>query len=108
MMHHCEKSPRQTKLKFKLDYDKNLLKLADIKNIERQISKILEIKPCALFLHSVEDGCIAITFLVPAFCTGIIGGLLASKERTNTLQGEIRMISVQIDGKSIQEVWLKF
>ena len=101
---HCQESPGRTKLRFKLDYNKNLLKLADIKNIERQISKILKIKPSVLFLHSVEEGCTAITFLVPAFCTDTIRGLLASKEMRNTLQEEIKMISVQVDGITVHEL----
>ena len=101
---HCQETPGRTKLGFKLDYNKTLLKLADIKTIERRISKILEIQPSVLFLHSVQDGCTTIIFSVPAFCIETIRRLLASKERRIILQEEVKMISVQIDGKPIQEV----
>ena len=99
---HCQKSLKRVKLKFKLDYDKTVLMLADIKNIQRNISKILNIRPSVLFLHSVEDGCTAVTFLVPDPCIHAILKLL--KEKSATLQKEVKMMTIECDGKPIDEV----
>jgi hypothetical protein len=99
---HCQKSMKRVKLKFKLDYDEKHLMLADIKNIQRCISKILNIRSSVLLLHSVEDGCIAITFLVPDPCIHTILKLL--KEKTTTLQREVKMMTIECDGKPIDEV----
>ena len=99
----CQESPRRVKLKFKLDYDKKLLTLADIKNIQRRISKILNIKSSVLFLRSVEEGCTAITFLVPDPC--IFAVLKVLKEKSSTLQREVKMMTVECDGKPIDEVY---
>ena len=99
---HCQKSLKRVKLKFKLDYDKELLTLSDIKSIQRHISKILNIRPSVLFLHSVEDGCTAITFLVPDPCINAVLKLL--KEKSTTLQREVKMMTIEYDGKPIDEV----
>ena len=99
---HCQTSLKRVKLKFKLDYDKNLLTLADIKNIQHNISGILKIKSSVLFLHSVKDGCIAVTFLVPHPCINAI--LKVLKEKKTTLQREVEMMTVECDGKPIDEV----
>jgi hypothetical protein len=99
---HCQSSLKRIKLKFKVDYDKKLLTLADIKNIQRHISRILNIRSSVLFLHSVQDGCTAITFLVPDPCIYSILKLL--KENTTTLHREIKMMTIECDGKPIDEV----
>jgi hypothetical protein len=96
---HC---PKRVKLKLKLDYDKEMLMLADIKNIQRNISKILNIRPSVLFLYSVDDGCTAITFLVPDPCIHAVLKLL--KEKSTTLQKEVKMMTIEYDGKPIDEV----
>ena len=102
---HCQKSLKWVKLKFKLDYDKKLLTLADIKSIERHISKILHIRSSVLFLHSIQDGCTAITFLVPDPCIYAI--LKRLKEKAATLQTEVKMMTIECDGKSIDEVHVR-
>jgi hypothetical protein len=99
---HSQKPLKQVKLRFKLDYDKELLTFADIKYIQRHISKILNIRPSVLYLHSVEDGCTAITFLVPDPCINAVLKLL--KEKTTTLQREVNMMIIECDGKPIDEV----
>ena len=99
---HCLKSPKRVKLKFKLDYDKKHLTLADIKNIQRNISKLLNIRPSVLFLHSVGDGCTAVTFLVPDPCIHAVLKLL--KEKATILQREVKMMTIECDGKPIDEV----
>ena len=103
---HGQKSLKRVKLKFKLDYDKKLLTLADIKHIERRISKILIIKSSVLFLHSVEEGCTAITFLVPHPC--ICAVLKALKGKSTTLQREVKMMTIECDGKPIDEVCILY
>ena len=94
-------SLKRVKLKFKLDYNKDQLTLADIKTIQYRISDILNIRPSVLFLHSVEDGCTAITFLVPDSCFHAVVRLLNEKTNTLQLQREIKMITIECDEKPI-------
>ena len=100
----CQTSRKQVNLKLKLDYDKELLTLTDIKNIQSNISKILNIRPCVLYFHSVdlEDGCTAVTFLFPDPCFHAVVKLL--KEKTTILQREVKMMTIECDGKHINEV----
>ena len=99
----CQTSLKQIKIKFKLDYDKKLVTLADIKNIQCHVSDILNISASVLFLHSVQDGCTAFTFLVPDSCFHAVVKLL--KEKTTTLQREVKMMTIECDGKPINEVF---
>ena len=89
------KYPKQAKLKFKLEYEKNTLKLENIREIKRQIAKMLNIRSSVLFLHSIKDGCTEVTFLVPTFCAEKLVEL-ADKERS-ILCKEIKMISIEYD-----------
>ena len=95
-------SLKRVKLKFKLDYDKELLTLKDIKDIQRNISRILNIRPSVLFLHSIQDGCTAITFLVPDPCIHAVLNVL--EEKTCTLQREVKMMTIECDWKHINKV----
>ena len=55
-----------------------------------------------LVLHSVGDGCIAVTFLVPDPCFHAVLKLL--KEKATILQREVKMMTIECDGKPIDEV----
>lgn len=89
---HAESSPKLTKVKFKLDYEKHKLKCGDIKRIQRQIAKILKIKCTLLKVCQVGEGCIEITFLVPRFIMWHFESL--QEDEKSALIRDIRMISV--------------
>ena len=91
--------PKQTKLKFKLKYEMDLLKLEHIREIRRQIAKILKVRSSVLFLHSISDGCTEITFLIPKFLMEKLVNI--SDEERSTLHKEIKMISMECDAAHI-------
>ena len=88
----CNESKR-TKIKFKLDYNKSQLKLGDVKRIQRRIARILKLKPSVLFLHSVDDGCVVFTFLLPTSTINHVMDMIACKE--STLLDEVKLICVE-------------
>ena len=100
------KSLCQTKIKFKLDCDIESLNVYNIKRIERNIAKILKLQPSVLVLSNIQDGCMALIFLVPSHIAAQLVQL-AIEEKT-TLHKEIRMISVhqEQDDPCPQEVSL--
>ena len=52
------------KLKFKIDIE-STSRVARIVNLKSAIAKVLRLKPSALRLYSVEEGCVIATFLIP-------------------------------------------
>ena len=58
---------KRTKLKFKLDFDRQQLKPDAVHSIKRRIAGHLGIRPSALYLCRIKDGCILLEFLVPTF-----------------------------------------
>lgn len=94
------KHPKKAKLKFKLEFKKESLKLDNIREIKRQIAKILNIRSSVLYLASIKDGCTEITFLIPTFCIKKL--LNTADEERSRLGKEIKMISIECD--TIQEV----
>lgn len=87
--------PKRAKLKFKLEYKKESLKLEHIREIRRRIAKILNIRSSILYLHSIKDGCTEVTFLVPTFWMEKLMSI-ADKERS-ILCKEIKMMSIECD-----------
>ena len=86
---------KRTKIKFKLDFDRNQLKLGDVKHIQRRIAGILHVKPSILYLHCIEDGCMLITFLIP---TSFVGGLMELINCNKAvLQEDVKLVYVQHD-----------
>ena len=86
------KSSHQTKIKFKLDLDKESLNLYEIKCIQRNIAKILKLQSSVLVLSSIEDGCMALVFLVPSHIAAQLIAI-AVDEKAKLCQ-EIKMISI--------------
>ena len=97
------KSSCQTKIKFKLDLDIESLNVYDIKHIQRNIAKILKLQPSVLVLSNVQDGCMALVFLVPAHIATQLAQL--ATEEKPTLCKEIKMISIEHDDHYPQEVY---
>ena len=91
------KSSHQTKIKFKLDLDMKSLNVDEIKHIQRNIAKILNLHSSVLVLSSIQDGCMALVFLVPShIATQLLQ--LAMHEKRAKLCKETKMISVdQVD-----------
>ena len=84
---------KRAKLKFKLDFDRQQLKPDTIRSIKCKIAKHLGVRPSALYLCRIEDGCISLTFLVPTFITELLSSLsdaqkIALYEDVNTLSIE--------------------
>ena len=79
------------KLQFKLDIEPTC-KIAKIVDLEPKIASILGVKPSALRLVSVEEGCVIVTFLVPAFVADAI--LPADKKMTTDEAIALRALSV--------------
>ena len=103
------KSSCQTKIKFKLDYDNiESLNHYDIKHIQRSIAEILNLKSSVLVLSDVQNGCMALTFLVPAHIASQLVQLATDKKAT--LHKEIKMISAvqEHDDLRPQKVSLKY
>ena len=86
------KSSHQTKIKFKLDLDKTSLNVYEIKCIQRNIARILKLQSSVLVLSSIEDGCMALVFLVPSHIAAQLIAI-AVDEKAQLCQ-EIKMISV--------------
>lgn len=54
-----------TKLTFKLD--KKVPTLEDIRETQRLIAQILDLKPSTLYLCCVDEGCVQLLYLIPSF-----------------------------------------
>ena len=87
---------KDEKLKFKFDIEQTS-KVAKVLDLKSNIAAILGVTPSALRLFSIEEGCLIVTFLTPAFVADKIfsaGGILATKQ-----MDELRANSV---------MWVKF
>ena len=52
--------------------DKLEICLEDAKNIQRKLAQVLNLKPSSLFLESIQEGSIILTFLLPV-CVSLVG-----------------------------------
>ena len=86
---------KRTKIKFKLDYNLNQLKLYDVKHIQRRIAQILNLRPSVLYIHSINDGCMVIMFLIPTFFIDCLMDLIANHK--SALQKHVKLIHVEHD-----------
>ena len=84
---------KRTEVYFKLDYDKNSLKHGDVKRIQRQIAKILNVRPSVLFLNCIKDGCVLFEFLIPTHFVDFLTELIDGEKAT--LQSDVKMLSSQ-------------
>ena len=63
---------KRAKLKFKLDFDRQQLKPDAVRSIKCKIAKHLGVRPSALYLCQIKEGCISLSFLVPPFITELL------------------------------------
>lgn len=80
------------KLILKLDINLSFCKLADVFELNDAIAEILNLKPSALRLLSVKEGCVVVTFLIPASVAEII---FSSGVYITAKQEEFRALSVR-------------
>ncbi len=51
---------------------KMILKLSKLCELERPITKILDVNPSTLYLCGVEEGCMMVTYLIPVAVANVI------------------------------------
>ena len=64
------KKQNWTKLTFKLD--KKVPTLEDIRETQRLIAQILDLKPSTLYLCCVNEGCVQLLYLIPSFVAEVV------------------------------------
>ena len=68
------------KLKLKMDIELTC-KVARIVDLKYSLGAILGLRPSALRLYSVEEGCVIVTFLIPAFVKDAIFKKITDKQK---------------------------
>ena len=86
---------KRIRLRFKLDFDRQRLKVDYVKSVTRNIARILKIKSCSLYLRSITEGCVLLEFLVSSFLFHHIFPLNVSQK--SLLYEEGNVISIQCD-----------
>ena len=86
---------KRAKLKFKLDFDREQLKPDAVRSIKCKIAKHLGVRPSALYLCRIEDGCISLTFLVPTFIIGLMSSL--SDAQKIALHEDVKTLSIECE-----------
>ena len=94
-----DKKSNHTKLKFKLDFDRQQLKPDAVRSIKRKIAKQLRMKPSTLFLCGIKEGCILLEFLVPTFIAEQLFPL--SKAQRVGLQRDVKALSVECEALNV-------
>ena len=84
---------KRAKLKFKLDFDRQQLKPDAVRTIKCKIADHLGVRPSALYLCRIEEGCISLTFLVPTFITGLLFSL--SDAQKIALHEDVKTLSIE-------------
>lgn len=88
-------TPGSVQVHFKLDkaeYER--LSTKDIDLIRGRIAKTLAVKKSALYIDSVETGCVLLTFLVPQFIVERVFPL--SDEQIKAMYAELNVVSISI------------
>ncbi len=88
-----KKGSKELTLKFDI---KNTCKLAQVDELKNVIAEIMDLNPSALELVDIEDGCVIVTFLIPASVADAI--FTANTVFTSQQEDELRAASV---------LWLK-
>ena len=84
-------SPRQEKFVVKLNVHEDVT-CEEVRQIKGRIARILRVKLATLILHSVNVGCVRLTFLIPKFVAQEIFPL--SKEKTSALSRDAAFIGL--------------
>ena len=86
---------KRTKLKFKINFDRQRLKPDALRGVKCNIAHHLKIKPSSLYLRSVKEGCVSLEFLIPSFLFKHIFPL--SNEQKAALYHEVKVTSIQCE-----------
>jgi hypothetical protein len=100
---HEEARMKRTKLKFKLDFDREQLKPDTVRSIKYRIAKHLEVRSSALYLCRIEEGCISLEFLVPTFILEDVLPTLTEAQKT-ALYEDVEVKALAIECKELNVV----
>ena len=84
---------RRSKLHFKLDFDRQL-KPDAVRTIKSKIARHLGIRPSALYLCRIKDGCIELEFLIPDFILQSVFPL--RDEQKIALYQEVKTLAIKV------------
>ena len=101
-----DSATKQTKLKFKTNFDRQHLKPDALRGIKCNIANHLKIPPSALYLKSIEEGCLSLVFLIPSFLFGRIFPL--SDEQKIALYNEVKVIAIHCEELNLIVVRIHF
>ena len=93
---------KQTKLKFKTKFDRQRLSPDALRNIKCNIAHHLNIKPSALYLRSIEEGCLSLEFLLPSFLFRRIFPL--TDEQKIALYKDVKVINIHCEEQNLSVV----
>ena len=82
-------SPRQEKFVVKLNVREDITS-QELRQIKGRIARILNVKPATLIIHSVDLGCVQLTFLIPKFVAQEIFPL--SEKQTSALSRDASVV----------------
>ena len=86
-------NPGQIELLFKITFDRHDLKPNYLRRVKINIAKILKVTPSSLYLHTLEEGCVLLKFLIPPFLFDRLFPL--HNEQRIFLYREVDVIAVQ-------------
>ena len=86
---------KRVKLNFKLNFDRQQLKPDAVRSIKYKIADHLGVKPSALYLCKIDDGCISLEFLVPTF---IVEQLFPLKDAQKiALYQDVKVLAIECE-----------
>ena len=92
----------RVKIKFKLNFDRQRLKADYVKDIVRNIARILKIRPSSLYLRSIKEGCVSLEFLLPFFLLYRLFPL--TDDQIVSLYTELKVTAIQCDQQQFHVV----
>ena len=90
-----EAKSKRIKLKFKLNFDRQQLKPNTVRSIKCKIADHLRVRPSALYLCRIEEGCILLEFLVPMYIAKQLFPL--SKAQKTGLQRDVKALGIECE-----------
>ena len=101
---HEEARSKRTKLKFKLDFDREQLKPDAVRSIKYKIAKHLGVRPSVLYLCRIEEGCISLEFLVPTFILEDLLPLTDAQKVTLHQDIEVKALAIECEELNVVSI----
>ena len=101
---HEETRSKWTKLKFKLDFDREQLKPDAVRSIKYKIAQHLEVRPSALYLCRVEEGCISLEYLVPTFILEDLLPLTSAQKIALHQDIEVKALAIECEELNVVSI----